>query len=350
MSQRRAAPPLLALALLVLAPPARAVADWGAGWHRLTLPPPAGSYAEAYVPTTLAPGPAPTVVFLHGSGATPEGWKPLLAPLAEELGVVVVAPRADSFAGWGVGPDDLIIAEALRQVREGVPVDPARLGIAGHSSGGAYAIELAYSTRSPFVAVFSLSSPYRTVVALADPVGPPPLRFYYGTGDPNYQQGYYGLLREMLERLGVEVSTEIRSGYGHNSWPATTLHDGFRFLVEQPVPPCVPAPETLCLRGGRFRVEAGWETASASGAAQGVELTDESGSFWFFSPGNLELDVKLLDGCAVGGRFWVFAAGLTDVGVTLTVTDTTTGERNEYSSPRGTPFAPIQDTAAFACH
>jgi hypothetical protein len=56
----------------------------------------------------------------------------------------------------------------------------------------------------------------------------------------------------------------------------------------------------------------------------------------------------VLDGCALNGRWWVFAGGLTNVGVTLTVTDTQTGEFRTYTSPIGVPFAPLQDTTAFA--
>jgi pimeloyl-ACP methyl ester carboxylesterase len=344
----RLLPQLASVLIVGLAMPATpASAELPAGWHRLTLPPPAASYAMVYVPDSLPPGAAAAVVFLHGAGSSPEGWQATLAPLAEELGLVVIAPRAGSNAGWGVGPDDAIVGEALRQTRAAVALDPARLGLAGHSAGGAYAIELAYSTRWPFVAVFALSAPYRTVVELADPVAPPPLRFYYGTDDPNYAGGAYGLLRQMLLRLGVVVSADLQAGYGHNSWPTASLVEGFRFLVEQPRPACLPEPHALCLREGRFRVEATWETATGTGAAQGRELSDESGSFWFFSPANLELDVKVLDGCAVNGHYWVFAAGLTDVGVTLTVTDTATSSNAVYRHPRGAPYAPVQDTAAF---
>jgi hypothetical protein len=184
------------------------------------------------------------------------------------------------------------------------------------------------------------------VVQLADPTQPPPLRMYYSAGDGNYPVAT-GWLRQMLERLGVEVSLDVQTGYVHNSWPASSLRDGFRFLVEQPPPPCVPGPAALCLRDGRFRVEASWATATASGAGQAVELTDESGAFWFFSPGNVELDVKVLAGCPLNGHHWVFAAGLTDVGVTLTVTDTASGQQAVYRNPRGTPFVAVQDTRAF---
>ena len=54
----------------------------------------------------------------------------------------------------------------------------------------------------------------------------------------------------------------------------------------------------------------------------------------------------VLDGCAFNDRFWVFATGLTDVGVELTVTDGNTGAVRSYSNPLGEPFSPILDTAA----
>jgi hypothetical protein len=40
---------------------------------------------------------------------------------------------------------------------------------------------------------------------------------------------------------------------------------------------------------------------------------------------------------------------LTNVSVTLTVTDTVTGAVRTYTNPQGTAFAPIQDTNAFVC-
>ncbi len=113
---------------------------------------------------------------------------------------------------------------------------------------------------------------------------------------------------------------------------------------------CATGPEALCL-GGRFRVEATWETADgAIGTGSAVELTNDTGYFWFFSQTNVEVLVKVLDACGDPfDRFWVFAAGLTDVEVTLTVTDTQTGAVREYHNPQRTSFVPIQDIDAFAC-
>jgi hypothetical protein len=112
---------------------------------------------------------------------------------------------------------------------------------------------------------------------------------------------------------------------------------------------CAPGAEALCLAaGGRFRVTTTWSAAPASGAGHAVAVTADTGAFWFFAASNLELMVKVLDGCALNGHYWVFAAGLTDVGVTLTVTDTATAQLQSFTNPAGVPFPPLQDTAAFA--
>ncbi len=45
----------------------------------------------------------------------------------------------------------------------------------------------------------------------------------------------------------------------------------------------------------------------------------------------------MLDGCALNGKIWVFAAGTTDVGWTLTVTDQATGASKVYRNELGLP-------------
>jgi hypothetical protein len=113
--------------------------------------------------------------------------------------------------------------------------------------------------------------------------------------------------------------------------------------------PCVPSATAICLNGGRFKVEATWRTPDgASGAAHTVSLTDDSGYLWFFNAGNVEAIVKVLNACALGGHYWVFAGGLTNVETVLTVTDSQTGVVRTYNNPQGTAFAPIQDTSAFS--
>ena len=113
--------------------------------------------------------------------------------------------------------------------------------------------------------------------------------------------------------------------------------------------PCVANQTTLCLNNDRFKVEVDWRTLRGDeGPGMAVELTPDTGYFWFFNPENVEMVLKVLDGCDFNNRYWVFAGGLTNVEVQITVTDTETGAVRENVNPLGTPFQPIQDTEAFA--
>lgn len=110
-----------------------------------------------------------------------------------------------------------------------------------------------------------------------------------------------------------------------------------------------PEPDVLRLRGDRFHVSAEWQNLDFDrGRARAVKLHDDSGYLWFFAEGNLEVVVKILDGCSFNDRYWVFAGGLTNTGVELTVEDTETGQVNIYFNELGEVFQPIQDVDAFA--
>jgi hypothetical protein len=121
------------------------------------------------------------------------------------------------------------------------------------------------------------------------------------------------------------------------------------FTVREALGTCVPGVDVLCLGDRRFAVQSAWEANGQGGAGRAANITRDTGRFSFFQPGNIELVVKVLDACALNGHFWVFAGGLTNVETTVTVTDTTTGATRTYENPAGTPFAPVQDTAAFPC-
>jgi pre-peptidase len=114
---------------------------------------------------------------------------------------------------------------------------------------------------------------------------------------------------------------------------------------------CAANATTLCLNNNRFRVQATFATPQGqTGNATAIPQTVDTGLFWFFSASNIEAVVKVVNACGFAGgpRYWVFAGGLTNVEVVLTVTDTQTGSVKTYTNPQGTPFAPIQDTNAFA--
>ena len=112
--------------------------------------------------------------------------------------------------------------------------------------------------------------------------------------------------------------------------------------------PCTPGEHTLCLNGNRFSATAHWTRPDGSnGDGTAVPLTDDSGYFWFFDSTNIEAVTKVLNGCAIDNAYWVFAAGLTNVAVHLTVTDTQTGAVYTRDNAQGSAFQPIQDISAF---
>ncbi|MEM9290536.1 MAG: hypothetical protein AAGD01_02535 [Acidobacteriota bacterium] len=101
-------------------------------------------------------------------------------------------------------------------------------------------------------------------------------------------------------------------------------------------------PEELCLQDGRFRLRVDWRDQRRPGRqGVGTAIPDphpdnqQSGAFWFFREGNLELLVKVLDARSVDGHFWVFYGNLTDVEYDLHVTDEVTGRTKTYTNPGG---------------
>ena len=65
-----------------------------------------------------------------------------------------------------------------------------------------------------------------------------------------------------------------------------------------------------------------------------------------FTPDNIEVVVKVLDGRPLNGKFWVFFSSLTTEQYTLTVTDSVTGAQKSYVNAQG-QMSSAADTNAF---
>lgn len=114
---------------------------------------------------------------------------------------------------------------------------------------------------------------------------------------------------------------------------------------------CVPSAAVLCLGDDRFRLQVAWEDFEGhTGVGKAVPLPGrpDTGLFWFFDPGNIELTVKVLNGCGLNGRYWVFVASGSTVEYTLTVTDTSTDTTWTEHHESGVIPALVADTSAFA--
>ena len=114
---------------------------------------------------------------------------------------------------------------------------------------------------------------------------------------------------------------------------------------------CAGSDSSLCLADSRFEVTVDWSTADGGrGPARAVPVgTNNSGLFYFFEPGNWEMLIKVLDGCAINDHHWVYAASATDQGLDIVVTDTLTGKTWTHSKAPGPPAPAITESNAFHC-
>lgn len=115
------------------------------------------------------------------------------------------------------------------------------------------------------------------------------------------------------------------------------------------LPNCSPDGGSVCLQEGRFEVRVEWEDFSGnSGSAHGFAVGADTALFSFFGPDNIEIAAKVIDGCASNDRFWVYLAGLTNVGVTTRIVDSETQETWVRTNILGAPLQPSFDVEAFA--
>ncbi len=91
-----------------------------------------------------------------------------------------------------------------------------------------------------------------------------------------------------------------------------------------------------------------WSHESPQEARIAYAGTDDSGLLWFFVEENWEALIKVLDGCAINGHYWVFGASTTDVGYRIMVMDTVAGSVREYSHEPGKAAQAITDVTAFS--
>jgi photosystem II stability/assembly factor-like uncharacterized protein len=108
---------------------------------------------------------------------------------------------------------------------------------------------------------------------------------------------------------------------------------------------------------GRFQATLSVVDPRTGRTATGIAIPQGGGKWGFFGlpdftsdPGFPEVFVKMLDGTALGGYFWVFHTGLTDLEYTLTVVDSKDGATKTYRNDRSDPsrLCGGADTHAFA--
>jgi hypothetical protein len=139
-------------------------------------------------------------------------------------------------------------------------------------------------------------------------------------------------------------------GYAISGFYDEGCCDRFRIELGNVVLRADRAANALEFQGGRFRATATWRAASGrQGTGTPVAIDDASGFFWFFTPNNPEVFVKVLNACAINNRYWIFAGGLTNLGVQIAISDQRSDLVFPIINPLGSNFATFIDTSSFAC-
>ncbi len=141
--------------------------------------------ALLHVPPGVSAGQAvPLLITLHGAGGNAEAGLALFRSLADERGVLLLAPASrgttwDAIRG-GYGPDVRLIDGALQQVFRAVAVDGGRIAVAGFSDGASYALGLGLANGGLCSAVIAFSPGF---VPEARESGAPRIFVSHGTAD-----------------------------------------------------------------------------------------------------------------------------------------------------------------------
>lgn len=126
----------------------------------------------------------PLMLLLHGAGGQGERIERKMQTLADDFGVILLAPDSrgqtwDASRG-GLGPDVEFIDRALRQLFMRYPIDDSRIAIAGFSDGASYALTLGIINGDLFTHIIAFSPGY---VATAYGTGRPQIFVSHGTAD-----------------------------------------------------------------------------------------------------------------------------------------------------------------------
>jgi len=202
----------------------------GTGLRRLGLGP--GRDGLLYVPPGHdATREAPLALTLHGAGGDARSGLSHLVGLADEFGLVLLAPESrgrtwDVLVG-GFGPDAEFIDRALGQTFDRLNVDAGRLAIAGFSDGASYALSLGLTNGDLLTHAIAFSPGF---AAPDDRRGRPPVFVSHGTRDRVLPiERCSRKIVPQLEREGYEV--RYREFDGPHTVPETVAREALQWFT-----------------------------------------------------------------------------------------------------------------------
>lgn len=128
------------------------------------------------------------------------------------------------------------------------------------------------------------------------------------------------------------------------------------FAGDYPGPECPEPGDTsnnACLFDGAFEIETHWGFLAPDGGRTTLLAFSENTVLGHYgNPSNIEVVVKVLDGCSINAHFWVYIGTLTDKAQWIEVRDHQDPTRRSarmYFHPGDGPVGTLTDSRAFPC-
>lgn len=180
-----------------------------------------------FVPCRYRPQqPSPLVLLLHGAGQQPRQALDLLQHLADERGLILLAPAStghtwDLITARTYGPDVALLDAGLQHVFSTYAIDPAHLAIGGFSDGASYALSLGVTNGDLFSHVLAFSPGFMVPTILRNQ---PRIFISHGTQDPILSVALCSrMIVPPLRQAGYLVKYNEFEG-GHNAPPEVARH------------------------------------------------------------------------------------------------------------------------------
>ena len=174
---------------------------------------------------------APLALMLHGAGGNARSGISHFLDLADEAGLVLLAPESrgrtwDVLVG-GYGPDVEFIDRALEQTFDRLAVDAGRLAVAGFSDGASYALSIGLTNGNLFTHVIAFSPGF---AALAGREGSPRIFVSHGVHDNVLPIDRCSRrIVPLLEREGYDV--RYREFDGPHTVPQSVAHEALEWFT-----------------------------------------------------------------------------------------------------------------------
>lgn len=191
-----------------------------------------------YIPQQRPSGALPVLVFLHGSAGNFKTYTWVWSRLAEQEGMVIIAPSF-GFGNWRYAESIDVVSRALADAATQVEIDPNRVYLAGLSNGGLGVSYLALAQPERFRGLIFLSPVMRETIiddsAFLEKWRGRPVLVVTGAEDERIPLGYVQQRVDVLQAGGVKVTEHIYPGQDHFlifSQPEAIRTDVSRWLAQ----------------------------------------------------------------------------------------------------------------------